>query len=288
MKTFTYRGVGVALATPFEANGEIDFVALERLVNYVTDNGVDYLVALGTTGETPTLSKGEKSEVLAAVKRFNRGRLPIIAGIGGNCTSAIIDDIRTTDLEGVSAILSVSPYYNKPNQRGLYEHYRTIAENAPLPVILYNVPSRTGVNMLPETTLRLARDVKNIAAIKEANGDTAQVDTLLKERPAGFHIISGEDATALHTVMGGGSGVISTAANVIPKLYTEMIGERSDEKWNAMAEFVKAIFEEGSPTGIKAGLHSLGIIENRLRLPLVGASEDLYRRIADMTATLTQ
>lgn len=281
-----FRGTGVALATPFTEDGNIDFKALERLVDHVIEGGVDYLVVLGTTAETPTLGKDERREVVNRVRRHNAGRLPVVVGIGGNCTATVLSTIGESDFDGVSALLSVTPYYNKPSQRGLYEHFKAVAAASPVPVILYNVPSRTGVNMLPETTLRLAREAGNIAAIKEACGDLAQFRALLDGSPEGFSVISGDDATALSLVEMGGSGVISVAANAFPAPVSEMIraalsGDFSAARntWDSLRETVAALFEEGNPTGVKAALHSKGIINNILRLPLVESSPELHARI---------
>lgn len=282
------KGVGVALATPFRQDKDksIDFEALARLVDYVVAGGVDYVVALGTTAETPTLFPEERDEVLALVKRQVAGRVPVVAGIGGNNTAAVIKAIGSCDLDGVSAVLSVTPFYNRPSQRGLYEHYKVIAEASPLPVILYNVPSRTGVNMLPETTLKLARELANIVAVKEAEGSIGQLEALLAGRPEGFGVISGDDATALPLAEMGGDGVISVAANAFPHRYVKMIrdafaGDTESARgvWREVAEVTKALFAEGNPTGVKAALHVRGIAQNVLRLPLVESSPELYGRI---------
>lgn len=283
------RGLGVALVTPFDKDRNIDFRALERLVGYVIDGGVDYLVALGTTAETPTLFQDERTEVLARVKEYAAGRVPVVAGIGGNNTAAVIKAIESCDTEGVSAILSVTPFYNRPSQRGLYEHYKAVAASTDLPVIVYNVPSRTGVNMEPETILRLARDIGNIVAVKEAVGDIGQFEELLEGRPDGFAVISGDDNMALPLIERGGEGVISVAANAFPRQCAGMVGKalagNTDEAyavWETIAGMTAALFEEGSPTGIKAALHVRGIIGNYLRLPLVESGAELYDRISEM------
>lgn len=280
------KGVGVALVTPFKTDRNIDFDALGRLIDHVIGGGVNYVVALGTTAETPTLFPEERAEVLAFVKGHVAGRVPVVAGIGGNNTAGVVRALETCDLEGVSAILSVTPFYNRPSQRGLYEHYKVIAAASPLPVILYNVPSRTGVNMLPETTLRLAREVENIAAIKEAAGSLEQFDELLAGRPDGFSIVSGDDCTALPLVERGGEGVISVAANAFPAQYAAMIKSafegdtvRAHAVWNSVEEVTKALFDEGNPTGVKAALRVRGIVDNVLRLPLVESSPELYGKI---------
>lgn len=276
----------MALVTPFTENKDIDFAALERVVDHVIDGGVDYLVALGTTAETPTLSPEERDAVLDCVRKRNDGRLPLVAGIGGNNTANVINAISKCDLTGVSAILSVTPFYNRPTQRGLYEHYKAIADRSPLPIILYNVPSRTGVNMLPETTLRLAEEVNNIVAIKEAYADMNQFAELLSGRPEGFYVVSGDDATALPLIAMGGDGVISVAGNAFPEKVSRMVkaafagdNRSAEEMWASVRDCVKALFEEGNPTGVKAALNAKGLINNVLRLPLVEASPMLHSKI---------
>ena len=274
MKPFP-SGLGVALVTPFQDNGAIDFPALDALVDYVTAGGVDYLVALGTTAETPTLSTAERKAVLERIKSRNAGRLSLVAGIGGNDTAAVVD-----------AILSVTPFYNRPSQRGLYEHFRAVADASPVPVILYNVPSRTGVNMQPQTTLKLAEETGNIIAVKEASGDMEQVNELIAGRPDGFHVLSGDDALAVPLIEKGGDGLISVVANAYPAYMAEMVGaamaqdaKRSHRLWSDIAELEKSLFAEGNPTGIKAALSIKGLIANNLRLPLVASSPELSDRI---------
>ena len=278
-------GVGVALVTPFTEDGSVDYAALGRLVDYVSGNGVDYLVVLGTTAETPTLTREEKHDVLAFVKERNGGRLPIVVGIGGNNTAEVIHTIQDTDLTGVDAVLSVTPYYNRPSQQGLFEHYRAVAGASPVPILLYNVPARTGVNMTAETTLRIAHEVPNVLGIKEACGMVGQMAHLLKGRPEGFRVISGDDLMSLPLIALGGDGVISVAANVFPKRFSEMIAAAyADEREKAatiqmtLLEPIEALFVEGNPTGIKTALTARGLIENRLRLPLVAGSEALLER----------
>lgn len=284
-------GLGVALVTPFKDNGEIDFAALDALVEHVINGGVDYLVVLGTTAETPTLSREERWTVLDHVKARNAGRRPIIAGVGGNCTANVTADLRTLDSTGISAVLSVTPYYNKPSQRGLYEHFRAVADASPVPVVLYNVPGRTGVNMLPATSLRLARESDNIVAIKEACGDLAQIKALIAGRPQGFSILSGDDTLAVPLIESGGDGLISVAANAYPAHIKAMIAaamandhDRAEQLWQTARELVKALFEEGNPTGIKAALSLQGFIRNNLRLPLVPASAELSAKIGRLAA----
>ena len=272
MKPFP-SGLGVALVTPFQDNGDVDFDALDLLVDYVTAGGVDYLVALGTTAETPTLFPDERKAVLDRIRRRNAGRLPLVAGLGGNNTAAVVRALGEFDLEGVSAVLSVTPYYNKPSQAGLYAHYRAIAEASPVPVLMYNVPGRTGVNMQAETTLRLAREVENILGIKEACGDMKQIAALTAGRSEGFHVLSGDDNHALGLIALGGDGLISVAANVCPKQVSEMIAAAMAHE----ADYAEQVWQP---------LASLGILRNRLRLPLVGVSEGLYARISQLMREL--
>lgn len=281
------HGLGVALVTPFTDGGGIDLEALGKLVDSVSDGGVDYLVALGTTAETPTLSREEKKAVLDCVRTSNRKNLPIVVGIGGNCTENVIREIHDTDLTDVDAILSVTPYYNKPNQEGLFRHFQAVAEAAPKPLMLYNVPGRTGVNMTAETTLRLAREVGNIMGIKEACGTIQQMSHLVKNRPENFRVISGDDCLALALIAIGGDGVISVAANAYPDIFARMIkaGYEGDtelgaEIWARVLNVVDCCFAEGNPVGVKAALTMQGKIKNLLRLPLVPASVALVDRLA--------
>ncbi len=281
-----FKGTGVALITPFTSNNEIDLAALERLVNYQVDNGVEYLVVLGTTGEIATLDAQEKELVKAKIIEFNNGRLPLVLGVGGNNTQGIVNELQEGNLDSFSAILSVSPYYNKPSQEGIYQHYKTVSEASPLPVILYNVPPRTGSNVLPETVFRLAKDCKNIIGIKEAAGDFEQVLELLKNKRDDFLIISGEDKLALPLVLAGGAGVISVVGQALPKSFSEMIrlGLRGEcQKAFAifydLTESIDLIFAEGSPSGVKSMLNSLEISGSKVRLPLVEVSSDLQQKI---------
>ena len=281
-----FKGTGVALVTPFHTNLSIDFDGLSRLVNYCIEGGINYLVVLGTTGESATLTAAEKAKVLAHVKKVNAGRLPLVVGIGGNNTQAVIQAIKDTDMEGYDAILSVSPYYNKPTQEGIYQHYKAIAASTSQAIIVYNVPGRTASNIAPETTLRLAKDCKNIIGIKEAAGDMEQVLRLLKDRPEEFLVISGDDMLALPLVSAGGDGVISVIGQGLPAAFSGMIKDGMD---GAVAKAYKthytlmpgidAIFEEGNPAGIKALLHSKGVCEPYVRLPLVAAGDGLRGRI---------
>ena len=281
-----FRGTGVALITPFTSNNKVDFDALERLVNYQVDNGVDYLVVLGTTGETATLTKEEKVQIKAKVLEVNDGRLPVVLGLGGNNTMSLVEELEQGNFNGFSAILSVSPYYNKPSQEGIYQHYKLIAEASPLPVILYNVPPRTGSNMTPVTVMRPANDCTNIIGIKEAAGDFEQVLELIRNKPADFLVISGEDKLALPLVLAGGAGVISVIGQGLPAAFSDMIrlGQKgaSDKAFDIyydLSESIDLIFAEGNPSGIKSMLKSLGISETYVRLPLVPATEELQQKI---------
>ena len=279
-------GTGVALVTPFNEDKSVDFEGLERLVNYQIDNGINYLVLLGTTGEPATLTSEEKNQIKSTVISANEGRLPLILGIGGNNTMAVVDELKTTDLSDFCAVLSVSPYYNKPTQEGIYQHFKAIAETSTKPIIVYNVPSRTGSNILPETIIRLANDFKNIVAVKEAAGDIVQVMKLIQHKPTNFLVISGDDMIALSMVLIGGAGVISVIGQGFPKDFSEMIqhGLKGNvEKANALhykvMDSIDYIFEEGNPAGIKALLKKINICSENVRLPLVNASYDLQQKI---------
>lgn len=289
-------GTGVALITPFKEDLSIDTAALKAVVDHCIRGGVDYLVVLGTTGESVTLSRSEKQLVMRTVEEANDGRLPLVLGIGGNNTEEVANEFKATNLEAYAAVLSVSPYYNRPTQEGIYRHFARLAQVSSKPIIVYNVPARTGSNMLPDTTLRLARDFDNIIGIKEACGDMEQVKQLLHDKPEGFLIISGDDATALPTVLAGGAGVISVIGQGIPAAFSRMIqlglDREDDAAWelhNLMTDGIDLIFKEGNPAGIKAMLNSFGLCTSRVRLPLVEASEPLASRIetfgAEMTAT---
>lgn len=275
------KGTGVALVTPFRKDKRIDFSALDRLVKHCTAGGVEYLVVLGTTGESATLNKDEKRAVLETVKESNEGNLPIVLGIGGNDTHEVERQIRDQDFEGVSAILSVSPYYNKPTQQGIISHYTYLADHAPLPIIMYNVPGRTGSNMTAETTLALAEH-GNIAAIKEASGDLAQVMEVIAYKPKGFEVISGDDALTSLIIYAGGHGVISVAGQAFPEPFTHMVRSalsRKVKKANLehyrLWKLMDLLFQEGNPAGVKMALHLQDIMEPHVRLPLVAASEEL-------------
>lgn len=279
-------GVGTALITPFDIHGRIDFKALEHIVAYITERQTDFIVVLGTTGESPTLSDEEKQALCEAVVAMNRGRLPLVLGIGGNDTAAVAEKCRRLP-DGFDYVLSVAPYYNKPCQSGIFAHYKALAEVSPKPVIVYNIPARTGVNVEPATLLRLATEVPGIAGVKEASGSLRQIDDLLARRPAGFAVLSGDDALTFPLLCLGGDGVISTSANFMPDVFKQMTeAVRQGRLDEARACHFKALplirlfFEEGNPAGIKAAMHHIGLCENILRLPLVPASDDLSRRIA--------
>lgn len=283
----TLQGMGVALVTPFKADGEVDVAALERLVHFQVENGTDYLVVLGTTAETPTLSTEEKELVKKTVRRANNGRLPMVLGVGGNHTQAIVEQVRGVSTQDYVAILSVTPYYNKPSQEGLYQHYKAVAAATELPILLYNVPSRTGVNMDYRTTLRLAQEVPNIIGVKEASGNIVQIMHLLQGRPEGFLVISGDDATALPTVLLGGDGTISVLGQAFPKHYSQMIRQGLEGKKQEansiqyqLLEAMELVFKEGNPVGIKALLSLLELLDTpQVRLPLVSATEGLQREL---------
>lgn len=280
------RGTGVALITPFTKDGKVDFDALGKVIDFVIRDGVEYVVTLGTTGEAPTLSKEEKIAIINYTYEWISGRVPVVVGIGGNDTQALIKDLETFPLENAIAVLSASPYYSKPSQEGLYQHYKALAAATPKPIILYNVPGRTGRNLTAETTIRLASDVDNIAGIKEASGDMAQCMQILRDKPADFLVVSGDDALALPQIACGMEGVISVAANAFPKLFAEMVHHslKYDFKTakglnDQLIEGYDILFAENNPAGVKAALHIIGLIENNLRLPLVPLSEGLYAKM---------
>jgi len=280
-------GTGVAIVTPFRKDGSIDFKSLEKLIDFLVSGGVSYIVALGTTGETPVLSKAEKKAIISSVIEVTNKRIPVVMGIGGNCTSEVLETIKSTSFDGTEAILSVSPYYNKPGQEGIYQHYKLIAEASPVPVIIYNVPGRTGSNITAETCLRLAKETKgNILGVKEASGNMSQIMNIAKEKPAGFLLISGDDALTLPMMAIGGSGVISVIGNAFPADFSRMVKlsleGRYEEARKIHFRLLPAIdlaFAEGSPSGIKAFLDVMGITPNFVRLPLVCASKELYKKI---------
>jgi 4-hydroxy-tetrahydrodipicolinate synthase len=279
-------GTGVALVTPFKLDFSIDTEALTRIVNFAIDGGVEYLVVLGTTAENATLSASEKEVVITTVIEANKGRLPLVLGVGGNNTMEVVAELKTRDLTAFEAILSVSPYYVKPTQEGIYQHFKAVAEASPKPIILYNVPGRTSSNMQPDTVVRLATDFKNIVAIKEASGDLVQGIQLLKTKPKDFLVISGDDMTALSLILAGGSGVISVIGQGFPTAFSEMIrlglNRKVDQAFQTlfqMTSIIDMIFEQGNPAGIKQVFQSLGIANNTVRLPLVKVDDSLAKRI---------
>jgi 4-hydroxy-tetrahydrodipicolinate synthase len=279
-------GTGVALATPFRKDFSIDTEALIRIVNFSIDGGVEYLVAMGTTAENATMSQDEIEFVIQTIVDTNNGRLPLVLGVGGNNTMEVVEELKNRDLSPFEAILSICPYYNKPTQEGIYQHFKAISEASSIPVILYNVPSRTGSNMLPSTVMRLANDFKNIIAIKEAAGDMVQAMHLLKNKPKDFLVLSGDDMIALPMVLAGGSGVISVIGQGFPKEFSEMIrlglNRKVDDAFKThylLSDSIDMIFEQGNPAGIKQVFHSLGIAENTVRLPLVKVDDSLVSRI---------
>ena len=277
-----FHGTGVALVTPFNTDSSVDYPALERLINHLINGGVDYLISLGTTGETSTLSKEEKKKVWAFTAEINNGRLPLVAGIGGNDTLNVAADLKTFESNHYSAILSVSPYYSKPNQEGIYQHYKYISEASPLPIMLYNVPSRTGINMSPETTCRLAHELKNVIGIKDAAGSFDHFNQIMRDKPKDFMLISGDDPVALPLISIGAVGVISVIGNALPRQFSDMIrlclnGEfaKATPAHLSLLEFTRLCFAEGNPVGVKAALKQMGICEDVVRLPLVKASSQL-------------
>ncbi len=283
-------GTGVALVTPFKNDFSVDSEALERIVNFQVDNGINYLVVLGTTAENATLNDAEKELVIQTVVKANNKRLPLVLGVGGNNTQAIIEELKTRNFSDFDAILSVSPYYNKPTQEGIYQHFKAISAVSPLPIILYNVPGRTSSNMLPATVIRLATEFKNIVGIKEAAGDLVQAMKLIQHKPENFHVISGDDMITLPMVLAGGSGVISVIGEGFPKLFSEMVRlgleRKVDEAYKLhyqIADAIDMIFEQGNPAGIKEVHKTLGLSENVVRLPLVNVSVELAKRLSDFT-----
>jgi 4-hydroxy-tetrahydrodipicolinate synthase len=281
-----FHGTGVALITPFNTDGSVDFEGLKRLINFQIEGGVEYLVSLGTTGESATLTKEEKKAVWEFTKEISAGRVPLVAGIGGNNTAEVVEDIKAFDPSGYDAILSVSPYYNRPTQEGIYQHYKAVAQASPLPMILYNVPARTGGNMSAETTLRLANDFKNIIGIKDAAGNLSQFDIILRDKPKDFLFISGDDAVSLPLIAMGSAGTISVVANALPGIFSNMIRLCVEGKFAEarplhykLVEFTNSIFVEGNPGGIKEALMYVGVCGNTMRLPLINVSKELSERI---------
>ncbi len=285
--------MGVALITPFKENETVDFTALSRLVDYQLQNGTDYLVVLGTTAETPTLTSDEKEKIIELVISKVNGKIPIILGVGGNNTKAVVDELKTRNFEGIDGILSVVPYYNKPSQEGIYQHYAAVAQATKLPVILYNVPGRTGVNMTAETTLRIAREFSNVKAIKEASGNITQMDDIIKNKPRDFDVISGDDGITFPLITLGAIGVISVIGNAFPKEFSRMVrlalaGDFANALTihHSFTELFELLFVDGNPAGVKSMLNMMGYIENKLRLPLVPTRITTYEKIRDVLRVL--
>lgn len=288
-----FRGTGVALITPFTPDNKVDYPALEKLINFTIKGGVNFLVALGTTAETPTLTQAEKKEILAFVVQVNNGRVPVVCGIGGNNTEEVVAQLKEYDLSEVAGILSVAPYYNKPTQEGIYQHFKAIAEATDKAIILYNVPGRTVTNILPDTVIRLARDFSHIVAIKEASGNMTQCMELIENKPAHFTVLSGDDDLVLSQIAIGMEGVISVAANCFTKDFTYMVNAALVNKFDKARDIhykllqgIRLLFAEGNPAGVKSVLSKMDLCENRLRLPLVRVSENLQQSIEDYLSKL--
>ncbi|MCB9222785.1 MAG: 4-hydroxy-tetrahydrodipicolinate synthase [Crocinitomicaceae bacterium] len=293
MQVNKFKGLGVAMVTPFTSTGEVDYPALEKLTNFLIEGGIDYLVVQGTTGESPVLTKEEKQKVLDTVCKTNNKRLPIVFGIGGNNTAAVVSDFDHYNLSQVDGILSASPYYNKPTQAGIYAHYAAISKASKLPIIVYNVPGRTSSNITAETTLKLARDFDNIVAVKEASGNMEQIMDIIQNKPSNFLVISGDDAITLPILAVGGDGVISVVGNAFPQQFSSMVkagmADKMDEarKWHYhVLPIISKLFAEGNPGGIKESLVELNIMSNTLRLPLVNVSENLQKEIKELTRNI--
>jgi 4-hydroxy-tetrahydrodipicolinate synthase len=281
-----FRGTGVAIITPFKNDSSIDFAALGRVVNHIISGGVNYIVVLGTTGESATLSKDEKQAIIAYVVEVTDGRVPLMVGIGGNSTQDVINCVRQTNLTGIDGILSVAPYYNKPNQKGLLQHFKAIATCSPIPVVLYNVPGRTCSNISSETCLQLANECENIVGIKEASGDLAQIMRIIKSKPDNFNVISGDDMMTLPIIALGGTGVISVLANAFPAATNELVTDSLKSNFKAARdiqlrylEIIDLLFLDGNPAGVKAMLSIMNLCQNNLRLPLVPVNRTIYGRI---------
>ena len=288
-----FKGLGIALITPFKEDGSVDYDALIRLVDYQLNNGADFFCILATTGETPTLTQEEKQKIKNLVVDYVQARVPILMGCGGNNTAAVVEELKNADFKGIDGVLSVCPYYNKPSQEGLYQHFKAIAAATQLPVVLYNVPGRTGVNLQAATTVRLARDCQNIVAIKEASGNLEQVDEIIKNKPADFDVISGDDSLTFPMVSCGAVGVISVIGNALPKEFSRMIrlqmrGEYDPARTihHRFTDLFSLLFVDGNPAGVKAMLSEMGFIENKLRLPLVPMRINNMQRMAEILREL--
>lgn len=293
MATIDLKGLGVALITPFRKDKNIDFKALANMVDYIVDNGADYIVVLGTTAETPTLSEEEKCEVRRFVVEKNAGRVPLVVGFGGNNTMRLVEEIKSADLSGFSAILSAAPYYNKPSQEGIYQHFREVALNSDLPVVLYNVPGRTGINIKASTTLRLAHEFENIIGIKEASGDFKQIEEIINHKPEMFQVVSGDDALTYPLISLGAVGVISVVGNAFPSEFGKMVRLCLDGNFKEalpihyrFSRLYDELFVDGNPAGVKSLLHSMGMIENELRLPLVPTRMETGDELRNILAEL--
>lgn len=289
-----FYGTGVAIITPFQADGQVDYEALGKLINYLIDGGVEYIVSLGTTGESATLSSEERKQIWEFTSKAVNGRVGLVAGLGGNNTLELVEQIKTFDIAGYDAILSASPHYNKPTQEGIYQHYKAIADVTPLPIILYNVPSRTGSNISAETTVRLAKDFKNIIGIKEASGNFDQLNQIARDKPEDFLLISGDDPISLPMIALGGVGVISVVGNALPRQMSDMIRTCLTGDYKSalkshlqLIDFTRLMFVEGSPAGVKTALNHLGISGDTVRLPLVQVSEGTAGKIRAETARIT-
>lgn len=283
-----FKGLGIALITPFSSDGAVDYVTLSRLLDYQLKNGADFFCILATTGETPTLTKEEKQRIKELVVEKVGDKVPILIGCGGNNTAEVVNELKTADFSGIDGVLSVCPYYNKPSQEGLYQHFKAIAGATKLPVVLYNVPGRTGVNLKAETTVRLARDCDNIVAVKEASGSLEQVDEIIKNKPDDFDVISGDDALTFPMIACGAAGVISVIGNALPKEFSRMIRlemkgeiESARKIHHKFTDLFNLLFVDGNPAGVKAMLHEMGMIENVLRLPLVPTRLTTMQKISD-------
>jgi 4-hydroxy-tetrahydrodipicolinate synthase len=284
-----FRGTGIAIVTPFNEDGSIDWESYSKLINFWIDSKVEYLVVLGTTGESGTVHGAEKQQLFSFVYAENKGRVPLVAGIGGNDTRKVVDEFKTFNLEGYSAILSVSPYYSKPNQEGLFQHYKALDNATPLPIIMYNVPGRTGMNMTADTQLRIARECKNIFATKEASGDFAQINQIIKYKPADFMVISGDDPITLQMIAAGAEGLISVVANAYPKEYAHMVRlcmegrfAEADDIHYKYIDIIASMFTEGSPSGVKAYLSEMGLCKNIFRMPVWPVSDKLMEKIRQL------
>ena len=294
MADINLKGMGVALITPFKEDESVDYEALGRLVDYQVQNGTDYLVVLGTTAETPTLTEEEKRNIIDLVVSHVRGRIPIVLGVGGNCTRNVVEQLKHGDFTGIDAILSVVPYYNKPSQEGIYQHYKAIANATKLPIILHNVPGRTGVNMTAETTLRIAREFENVVAVKEASGNITQMDDIIKNKPDRFNVISGDDGITFPLVTLGAIGVISVIGNAFPREFSRMVRlalagdyESARTIHHSFTELFSLLFVDGNPAGAKSMLSMMGFIENKLRLPLVPTRIVTYEKIREVLRQLS-